>query len=373
MSKRVIVLGTNHYNAIGVVQCAGYAHAHVILVMVGIEDSLIAKSKYINELYCVNSYSEAIAYISENLRSSQKTVIIPCGDEAALCVDRNRNLLEDSFYFQFSGVYSLEQLMNKNTQMQFASGCGIAVPLSYEINSIYDIPANVRMPVILKPLLSCEGDKRDICIIRKTQELQKKVKELLELTPRIVLQEYLENSECELNILGYRDQKGNCIIPCSIEKLRLHPVGRGSVSVANVSIINSNQRQLVQSIERLMAKMEYVGLFSVELMRCNKKYYLIEVNLRNDALNTFVFKYGINLIDCHVCDMLGIPYEANMVDSGVKKMICEPMHLTSVYRRSISVLTWLKDIFTCDAFMLDIKGDKQLFFRQFVDRILNKL
>lgn len=229
------------------------------------------------------------------------------------------------------------------------------------------------MPVILKPLLSCEGDKRDICIIRKTQELQKKVKELLELTPRIVLQEYLENSECELNILGYRDQKGNCIIPCSIEKLRLHPVGRGSVSVANVSIINSNQRQLVQSIERLMAKMEYVGLFSVELMRCNKKYYLIEVNLRNDALNTFVFKYGINLIDCHVCDMLGIPYEANMVDSGVKKMICEPMHLTSVYRRSISVLTWLKDIFTCDAFMLDIKGDKQLFFRQFVDRILNKL
>lgn len=370
MTKRVIVLGTNHYNAIGVVQCLGYAGSYVILVMVGSKKSLIAKSKYVKELHCVNSYEEAIVYIYDKLRNTQKTVIIPCGDEAALCVDHNKKLLEDSFLFQYTGSYSLEELMNKNTQMQLASQCGMPVPLSFEINSIDDVPSDINMPVILKPLLSCEGDKGDICVVQDKSELLLKVKGLLAFAPRILLQEYIESKESELNIIGYRDKKGKCIIPCMIEKVRLHPIGRGSVSVADVSLIAPTKQRTVMTIEKLMAKMEYVGLFSVELMRSNGVDYLIEVNLRNDALNTFVFKYGVNLLDCYVCDMLGMPYDIRLVNHGVKRMICEPIHLTSVYRRSISFFTWIKDICTCDAFMLNIKGDKQLFYRQFIERIL---
>ena len=92
-TNKVIVLGTSHYNTIGMVQCLGDEGLYVIVVVVG-SCGLLSKSVFVKEIYEVESYDNAIIYIADNLVDTEKTVIFPCGDEAALKLDKYISLFD---------------------------------------------------------------------------------------------------------------------------------------------------------------------------------------------------------------------------------------------------------------------------------------
>ena len=370
-TNKVIVLGTSHYNTIGMVQCLGDEGLYVIVVVVG-SCGLLSKSVFVKEIYEVESYDNAIIYIADNLVDTEKTVIFPCGDEAALKLDKYYEKLKEHFLFQHSvSSLPISYYMNKNIQVEIANECGIDVPTSHEVNSVKQITLNLDYPIIVKPLVSCEGDKRDICVVKNEAELSCKIKELLEYTPRVIVQQFIKNRDKELNILGCSLNNGSCIIPLSIEKLRIHPKGTGSVSVGLVTPFESQVIDLIPKIERMIQKIGYVGLFSFEFIvdKQKKSIYFIELNLRNDALNPFIFKGGVNLPYLHYLDLTGRKLKEFTAINKPKKMICEPIHMASLHRKTISPFVWLKDILTSSSFMLYHKKDKRLFYQQFVNKL----
>ena len=370
MNRRIIVLGSDHYNAIGVVQSLGKENLHVIVVINNKgNDSLIAQSNYVKELYQVQDFNEGIDLIANQLVDESPTVIIPCGDEAALFLEKNRERLKEHFVFQYvCKNHSLYQLMDKNIQTIFAINNNIPVPVSYDVCSIPSLPKEVPFPCIIKPLLSCEGDKRDICIAFSEEELHNKVADMLQHTPRVIVQQFIQDKSKELNILGCSFTNGDCILPLCIEKLRVHPIGTGSVSVGMVRPFNEDELKLKDKIVSMVQEMGYVGLFSFEFIREERtgKSYFIEMNLRNDALNTFLVKAGINLPYLHYQDLMGEPLKEYIPTQKSLKMICEPIHMASLHHKSINAIEWLKDIITADSFMLYDNNDKKIFISQFL-------
>lgn len=365
MNKKVIVLGSDHYNAIGVVQSLGREGLYVIVVINNKgNDTLITRSRYVRELYRVEDFNAGIDLIVRKLVGDAPTAIIPCGDEAALLLEKNKDRLKDSFVFQHvCKGHSLDHLMDKKSQTIFAINNKIPVPTSYDICSASALPQDVPYPCIIKPLLSCEGDKKDICIAFSKDELQIKVLEMLQHTPRVIVQHFIQDKNQELNILGCSFTNSDCILPLCIEKLRVHPIGTGSVSVGMVRPLNEGELELKDKIISMVQEMGYVGLFSFEFIieKGTGKSYFIEMNLRNDALNTFLVKAGINLPYLHYQDLMGESLKEYNATKKNLKMICEPIHMASLHHKSISIIEWMKDIFTADYFMLYDSNDKNIF------------
>lgn len=374
MNKKVIVLGSDHYNAIGVVQCLGQEGVYIILVLSGkSKHPLISRSKYVRELYQTDNYEDGIDLIVSKLVQDEPTVIIPCGDEAALLLENNRQRLKDHFLFQHViGDYSLADLMNKNLQARLASESGLDAPVSYEVTDLQLLPLNIPYPCIVKPLLSCEGDKRDITVAYTEEELYSILESILKHTPRVIVQQYIQSkdTEKELNILGCSLTDGRCVVPMCIEKVRVHPKGTGSVSVGKVFPLTEEYLLLKEKICTLIKNIGYVGLFSVELIVCNdQKNYFIELNLRNDALNMILVKAGVNLPYIHLQDLIGEPLKDYQPINKSMTIICEPIHMASLYHRGISLIQWTKDIIHTDGFMLYDKNDKGVVIHHFIDKL----
>ena len=378
MSKTVILLGSDHYNAIGIVQCLGREGFSVIAVIRGKKKgSLIAASRFLTDIYEADDFNQAIDIIATQLVQEQPTVIIPCGDEAALVLEQNSERLKGNFIYQHSSKdYPLSMLMNKHIQASLASECGFHVPQSIEVNSKLQPDCNIELPCIIKPLLSCEGDKMDICIANSKFEMQDKVNKLLTRSPRVLVQHFIgSGGKTELNILGCGLNNGNCIVPLCIEKVRVHPSGTGSVSLCKVKPFSDYHSNIIENIKKLINKIGYIGLFSIELLCENDsgKIFFIEMNLRNDALNSFIAKSGVNLPLIHYSDITGQLLPDYKPVKKEQLMICEPIHLSSMLHGGISIIEWTRDIINSDSFILYDSKDKKVFFLQFIYKIRDKI
>lgn len=366
--NKVIVLGTSHFNTIGLVQCLGNAGLYVIGVFTRCD--ILYKSVFIKEIYIVQDYQRGIEFIANNLAESHKIVIIPGGDEAALLLEKNDSLLKDNFLFQHTkGNITIEMAMNKLLQCEIAAHSGFDVPISFEIEKEEDIPEDIPIPCIIKPLTSCIGNKDDIAVSNDRIEALGIISRLLKTTKKLLIQEFIEHKDRELNILGVGLTSGDCIIPLSIKKERIHPKGRGSVTIGKVEPLTSELNCVIDFIKSFINKIGYVGLFSVELMCDGGKIYFIEANFRNDALNPFIVKGGVNLPVLHFQDLIGIELYNFQPTKKAFRIINESGHMSSVYRGTINFFEWFWDVVSIHKFATYYKKDWRLFTQQFIDKL----
>ena len=369
-TKKVIILGTSHFNTIGLVQSLGNAGLHVVGVFTKCD--LLYKSVFIKEIHLVPDYQAGIEFIADKLVENHKNVIIPGGDEAALLLEKNKDLLNEHFLFQHcKGDVTIAMAMNKNFQCKIAEQVGFDVPKSFDVEKNGKIPENIPIPCIIKPLMSCIGDKDDITVANNKTEAINVITNLLESTEKLIVQEFIERNDRELNILGVGLTNGECIIPLSIKKERIHPKGRGSVTVGKVEPLKPELNHIVDCIKRFIKTIGYVGLFSIELM-CddkNNKIYFIEANLRNDALNPFIVRGGVNLPLLHYQDLVGeLLYKYKPTNKSFK-IINEAGHISQVYRGTINIFEWLWDVISIHRFAMYYKQDWRLFIQQFIDKL----
>ena len=375
----VVVLGTDHYNAIGIVQCLGCQGVDVYVVMRGKKkDSLIASSSYLKGIYEADSFNQAIDIIETNFVNETPAIIIPTGDEAALILEQNADRLKGKFLFQHSSItHPISKIMNKQVQTELASECGFEVPQSVEVSSVQKLNNSIEFPCIIKPLLSCEGDKGDISIANSKSELKEKVSDILTHTPRVLIQHFIGmgSKTTELNILGCGLTSGDAIIPLCINKVKTYPTGKGSTSIGKVVHFTEDQQSIIESTKKLIEKIKYVGLFSIELLyeHTTKRTYFIEMNLRNDATNIFLVKAGANLPYIHVMDLMGQMVPQYKLSEKEMTMICDPIHLYSLLHGEISIKEWMKDVINADSFILYDSHDKRIFFLQFYYMLKRKL
>lgn len=368
---KAIVLGNDHTNTLGVVQCLGIEGYVTDAYLWGNRTGLVSSSKYINNVFHCDNPQDCIEQLLRNDQSQDKLIpIICCCDSAALTVEQNKVRLSERFIFEHTnGDYNIEQLQNKDLQVHIAKQCGFNVPKSLRIPSAEAVPdkAPFEGPYIYKPEISLHGAKADITISKTWADLKAKLIQTFNKYGStgisILIQQYIEH-DYELSILGCAKSDGMCIIPANEDKLTQFPKGVGLECVSNVYALDQDC-MLAQCIRRLIKRIGYVGLFSVELMHSkhDDNIYFTEINLRNDGANSFILQYGFNLPAIHIADLLKkeAPRQAKQRPGFY---IWELHHLQSMKHGDISKRQWLNDLKKAKGYLLFRRNDLKPFFRQ---------
>ena len=369
--KIAIVFGNDHTNSVGVIQSLGKAGYKSIGLLYGIKTDFVISSKYTLSIVTAQDPQACIDKLLETCFDSDVRIpIIATCDMAALTLERNADRLKEDFLFEHSNHYTLEYLSKKENQVRLAVEAGFNVPKTWNLKDSKVIPDDVCFPCLIKPLVSCEGAKTDIRVCKTREDLLSNLNSLGH-TKNVLLQQYIER-DYEISILGCGLTSGKCIIPAVENKLTLYPKYVGLECLANMQPLEDTS--IRYSIEKLIANIGYVGLFSVEMMHCKTDgaFYFTEINLRNDGAEAFVTKYGANLPLNHIEDLNGLPLtEQKVFHPGY--YIWEMHHLASVTCGDISLLTWLKEICKSKGFLMSHKGDMKPFFFQFLNPLLLKL
>ena len=374
MMNRAIVFGSGGVNALGLVQSLGREGLFVICVLIN-KCPVIEHSRYTGTVYTVNDFESAVDCLLYKCVSEEPTAVFPSGDGAAVALDNNRARLQP--YFVFEEVQrggSIVYYMNKLIQVDLAKKHGFNVPFSIRLSKGDDVPKELSYPCIVKPLVSCEGDKRDIMIAQDKAQLTDILKNQLLYTTDVIVQQRIDR-DYDYNMVGCSCSDGRVHIPLSIRATKFNQKVQDAKTVCFVEPLDDRIRVEVEKMKDLICDIGYIGLFAVECMhnRVDDKIYFTEINLRNDGLNSFIVKSGVNLPYIHYLDLLSLPIKKYNPLFKSKKYIWEGNHLSALKRRSISFWEWLTDLIGVKGFLYYFKDDKWPFYYQFIEKLLPKL
>lgn len=371
--KKIIILGNDHTNTLGLVQTLGRTGYYMIASVWGEKTDFVKSSVYCKELYTGKTPQECIENIINNsiVTDGGPIPIIASCDDAALILEKNKERLKENYVFEHStSAYTILELVEKELQVKLASDAKFNIPKSCSMNLLGDIPEGITFPCIIKPLISSQGTKSDIHVCKDMEELKKNLNSL-KVTTKVMIQQYIER-DYEISILGCGLKNGDAVIPCVENKLTLYPKFTGLECLAKMEPLEDTE--IIASIKSLIKTIGYVGPFSVEMMHCkaDNKFYFTEINLRNDGANSFVYKYGVNIPLIHVKDIMNEEYSLDFSTSP-GYYIWDYHHFMSLLHRDISIKEWYRELKKSKGFLTYFPDDKKPFYKQYTNFVLRKL
>ncbi len=284
-----IIIGGDHHNTLGVLRSLGGRGVRCNLVIVPSSGhSYVSKSKYAKSAALLNDLKELIPYLI-NYQSATKPVVFCCSDPVASVIDSNYDVLKDKFHIPFSscGAGYLSFIMNKKNMAKIALECGLPTPISW-----YSVK-DAKFPCFIKPLISKEGSKSDICICRSARELYLHVQSP-HIASNFQIQQYIEK-DFEFQLIGCSLDGGNQVfIPGISYIIRSSETSNtGYLKYISKDLFQFNYySQTIDFIRRI----GFSGLFSVEFIRDKSgNDYFMEINLRNDGNAICATAAGANL------------------------------------------------------------------------------
>ena len=349
LDKEIIVLGTTHHNTLGIIRSLGASpyHFQIVLVLYGESESYLTTSKYVKSHYFVKSADEICNQLLV-LAKDKKQIVIAITDEAVHQLDMNAQLL--SPYFEFFGTRKqrdLTRYMDKEQQDETAVHVGLNVPKNYT-------PDNIVFPCLLKPLASIAGGKR-VLVCENAEDYKKNVSQYP--NTQFQIQQYLQKEQ-EIVLVGL-SVNDEVYIPAYVLK---HREMMGGTTYSTVYPIDKLDSELVTKSIKLVKAIGYEGLFGVEFILCEGKYWFIEINLRSDATCYAVTVAGVNLPLAYVLAKRGedIQSVVNSPISIIDSMV-EFRDFEFVLKREIGLLSWLRQRNRCKCRYFYNKDDRQPF------------
>lgn len=364
----IIIVGADHHNTLGVIRALGGDYIVNLIIHQSTETEKIkcSKSKYFNGKLVIvkNDEKELFSALSDFKRNmdGKKIAIIPTSDFAALCIDKNYDEL--SKYYAVLSIDHTEgriaYYMDKFHQKELAdkysilTADSVVIDLSSEKNE--DYLTNLTYPRVLKPVISANGSKDDITIVLNQSELQTAIIRLKEKGyEQILLQQYIKK-DFEVCVCGCITENSKKIHFGAFKKLREYPSKCGSASL----IETVEMSELLTPILDTLVKINYSGLFDLDLFIVDNKIYLNEINFRNGGNMWALVRSGINAPDVWVNDILGnqMPDKCFVKRKNILYMNETDFH--HVLTREITLFKWIKDVVKANAFcyfwVKDIRG-----------------
>ena len=292
MRTVLVIVGVTHHNTLGMIRCVGSAGYRADLILVGHVGSFVTKSRYLDNVYYLDETKELFSFLEGHYKECQiKPIIISCTDQAGSLLDQNYNSLKERFIFFNSGKDGLvTYFMNKQVQTNLAEEVGISIPKSFEYKGSIE---EAVYPCLLKPVQSINGGKQ-VVICQDEKELREGLTTFHK--EDIVLVQQFIQKEQEVVLLGL-SVNGEITIPGYILK---HRDFNGGTLYSTVKPIDELDEAFINKSKEIIAKMNYEGLFGMEFIYSNGKYYFIEVNLRNDATTYALAVAGVNLPELYI-------------------------------------------------------------------------
>lgn len=142
---KLILLGNEHYDPLGLVRSIGELDLPVIAIIIRGDSRLVSKSKYITHLHFVDDLNEGLGLLLKEYGDEEyRPFIFTCDDTATDFLNMNYEILKDRFYFFDSGGSgSVNRYMSKYQQVELAKSIGMNVLWTKEIQ-------NKQIPVFQK-------------------------------------------------------------------------------------------------------------------------------------------------------------------------------------------------------------------------------
>ena len=352
MKHKVILIGGDHYNGLALVRLFGKHGLHPYGIIVGQKSGsgFLKASGYWEKCWTVTDDSGIMAILKDFFsQEDNKPVIIPYSDGAAATIDNNLCELKDSFIVpSINGLQSsIYEMMDKGRQVSFAKNCGMQMADSLEIR-LDDIRfEGVEFPCIVKPVVSCEGDKTDIKRIDSKVELEQYLIYLREKRyEKILLQKYVQ-IDVEYDIEGFIHQNDSTYFVS--EKVRTWPTIGGPTSYS-FSIDNPTLNREIDKIVDYLRDIGYSGLFDVEIFRVGEEYLFNEINWRNSAVCFAAAASGVYYPLYWFYAVTDQEYNVNKPDIYGTRAMNELLDFRHVKAKEVGLFLWAKQLWGSKAY-----------------------
>lgn len=245
----------------------------------------------------------------------EQAVIVPCADDAALwAAELARTDLGERFRVSTSAPETLAILQDKSKCGEFLERHDIPHPRTFTIDSLADIarvPFDEIERVFVKPADS-QSFRRAIGVKALWASSRAEFEDIWRRVDadglRVIAQEYVPGLASDhFFVDGFRDRSGALTGLFARRRLRLFPVDFGNSSYC-YGIPLGEVEGAIDSITRLLATLEYRGIFSAEFKRDahTGEFRLIEVNTRAWWYAEYAALCGVNVCRMAYEDALGI-------------------------------------------------------------------
>lgn len=382
--NKVIIIGGDHYNALGLVRCFGIngIKPDAILIEPQKTNRFCNHSRYWNTVRYVNDENEAFEYLLSLPATEEKSVLVPSSDGAMLMIDaKSKDLSRKYILPGFKGNPGMvAHLMNKYNQMKWAKELGIKTAKTWlvDFQEYKNLLPEFIYPCIVKPVISSEGKKCDITKCDDEDFLIKTIDKLKSKGyNRVLIQEFLvKDYECELwgCILEHSDNT-----PYLLSRhLREWPKVGGSVS-CHEFIIDPTMKVQAEEILNKLKTGGYVGNIDIEIISIKGTLYLNEVNFRNSGDVYALFKDKMYYPYYSYLDMIGQDISGyNMEYTDKAYAMNETTDIRHAFTGGISFFTWLRFLHQSKDKAYWFKGDMKpalykykYFLVKFVKELLN--
>lgn len=374
---KIIIIGGNHYNTLGLIRSIGEMGLPVYLFLEH-QDNLshcyLRFSKYIKEIYHLSDLSEILYLLKSHFMNESSKPIILCASDASISLlDKHYNEVKDYFFFFNAGEQGrINLFMNKTNLFDLASSSGLRVIKTWQLSGNAPIPEEIVYPCFSKPANSALYAKSGIGVSYSIKELEERLKDCNDL----LVQEYI-SKDYEININGFSYNNGRDVqFDAVCRKIRDYPDRQGQYIV--LEDISLHSYIDYDAIRNLVRAIGYEGLFSIEFLIKNNVSYFLEINMRNDGTNYLYTLGGYNYPFLWYLYCLGKLDTEHLNHKNLSKplYLMQWSDISDVVHKRISVFQWVKDFSRVRAFyVLNIRDIKPFLFQlyQYCKIVLRKL
>lgn len=356
---KVILIGGDHHNGLGLVRTFGVHGVYPYGVIVGANrrNSFVYKSKYWTKVWFCQDEEEALNKIKKEFKSEKnKPVLIPWSDGAEAAIDSRLDELSQQFIVpSINGEQgAIVRLMDKQNQANFCQKYGIDMLESQilYLGGAEESEKQIRIPypLILKPVTSVEGQKLDIriCYLREDfisawVELKKKGYR------RVLVQRYLED-RVEYVVEGAVTR--TLRTASVVSNIRRWPTDMGCGSFSKFET-DPHVLDFAEMLLATLQKMGYEGATDIDFFGDNEgHFYLSEINWRSGGRNFMSLCTGVHSVWQYYCSAIGDPVCGERMNHREGYTMNEATDLRHVVFGSLTFKEWWSDRRRTDGFAI---------------------
>lgn len=367
--NKVIIIGGDHHNGLGLARQFGLNGKKIDAVVVSKKKhSWMTTSKFFECSHIAKTEKDAFDYILQTYSNeSCKPFLIPYSDGAALELDSRLNEFKDKFFVPSINEKqgAIVSLMDKKAQYEWALIHNIKMARS-EVLDLNNVCLNVEKydcPIILKPVVSAQGSKKDIRICNNSDSFKTAVHYLKSKNySTTFLQDYL-NVDYEITIMGAINPDKSFYYSAN-KVIRSWPPKGGTSSFTSL-ITDKKILEECSELMKLIAEYGYRGSIDIDTFWVDGKQYLNEINWRNSGNNFRARSCGFFFVFWHYLFVTtGLKIGDDWKPFENSYSMVEYTDIRHVLKNGLPLKKWWRDFCKVENFSLYQKGDlKPLLFK----------
>lgn len=383
MKDRIVIIGGDHHNTLGLVRSYGIKDIKSDVILIGpTVDGFVLKSKYVSQGFRVHSPQEAVNCLI-NLYGNYDGIVVvqTSSDEAGAALDDVLEKIPSHIKIP-NAEGRLSYLMNKDNMCQVAKSVGLNVPqytLVHPAEIVDKVDDRIIYPCITKAISSLDGGKSDTTICQNAKELIAFLKKD-HICSNIIVEQFIEK-EIEFQFFGLSLNGGeDIIIP---GHSHIHRPGIQNEYYFPYIENDESFDDTLSKAKDFIKKVKYSGLFSVEFLRGKDgKDYFLEMNFRNDGNAICVTDAGFNLPYLWYLFEAGKDYKKELSSYTFKSVEFCPdvIYFYHMMNGELSFKEWFQTTRQSNSFTMYYKGDNRPFWynmranmRGFVSSIVKRV